>query len=724
MKTLPKRLGLLAGLFLLAASLLASQDRDVAGSDVLYLEEGDEILGTLIEAGEESLVFRPLDGEPATYSLQDVQRVELARSASVARTLAALGDADLAEWIRTAPDPEDFPGRDAVFLANQTRYTVRDDGAIERRRRIVFKVLTERGKRMATRKLSFFPDIESLEILTARSIAPDGTVADLAHTAMKEVWPNSRHPAYNRRETIVLAIPNAVIGSVIELEYVRIRTVDENEQPWYRSVDWYSWLPVLRHTVILDRPVGSPVEARELNAAGGPDIVRLIQGLEDIYPDRPTGIVATSTVHAEGRLGTTWTATNQPVFEREPYQPNPRDLFPRLVVTRARTWTEVGEFFHQAFTERAELDEEARAYVHRHTDGKDPETAAHDLYGDLVFRVRSVDLGPDNTSYLPDPAPEIFRRGYATGWDKTFLYWAMLREAGLPARLLAVGSWRGYRAFVETPGIRHFKALVVELETEDGGRYVTCDDDMIPFGELEPGYWSGDTLSLTDEPGTIGSLPPLPAAGNRRSRTLRIRVDARGNARVEESRAWDGAAAHGERWLRMLPDPYFPVYFEREVREILPNANLVSYEVSDRMDLDEPCRETIVYDVTPLAVVSGGRYLTLRLPGTGYRPIKAQQEPRRFDLSLGLPYSRRIRFEIETAEGVTAVGLPDAVSLERPWGRFSRIVEVAEDGVIIIEDVYERDVYELPITDYEAFADFLLERQRAGRQHLILETAP
>jgi len=696
----------------------------IAGSDVLYLENGAELLGRLESADAGKLVFRTLDGRTVSPAHAEVQRVEIAPPGGTGPTLAALGDSDLEQWIRTAPSAEQLPGYDSVTLFQGARLTFREHGGVRRTYRSVVKILNENGKDAGTCSSSFLPDLQRWQLLHARSIAPDGTVRELAHTTMKESWPNADFPAYNRRKDVVFAVPYAEPGAVIDVEFAIDQDVDPEDLPYLFGYTFAGANPVLRRRAVVDAPARGGPTVRSWLLEQGDAWARRLQAGKKIYDQFPDGIVHTTARREGARLVTAWELERQVIVVSEPSMPNWWRFVPRVAAATERTWPGIAAYLDHEFERRAALDEEMRAFVRQAVGGKTGEEAARALYNRLVTRIRPVAVDPSQYSYLPHPAVEIWRNGYATQWDLTFLYAALLGDAGFTPRLLAAAARNAWRWQDEPPSIQQFNHLVVELETGSRLFYVSCSSDVVPFGQIPDALRGGRTLLISGGAGTVAALPGLRPEESATARTLRIEVDASGNALVTSRADYTGEAGSEQRWTKSQSEEQLRKRFSSAARGVFSNATLVSFKLSDRANLDEAVTEEFAYEVQPLAVISGGRYLALRMPGTAYQPVPAQDGQRRYDASIGTPWKERSRFEIVLGDGVAAAGLPDPVELTGRWGSFTRTVRQVDAGTIVIEDATVMSAYEVALADYPAYRIFHEQRQRAGRQHLVLDLRP
>jgi hypothetical protein len=321
------------------------------------------------------------------------------------------------------------------------------------------------------------------------------------------------------------------------------------------------------------------------------------------------------------------------------------------------------------------------------------------------------------------PASEIFKNGYANDWDKTFLYYALAKEAGLNPILFLGRHWSGDTWREKPPSITDFSALLVKFSFEEKNIFVYCGPDNCPFGVVPHWLWSGPTILLEGGSGKIGNLPVFSPEYSTYFADLLIRVDEKGNARIEENSKWNGPFAFKQRFTWKVPEKMLTQLFEKDVRSRLPNATLVSFQLSDRKNLNEPVIEQVIYDVAPLGSISSNRYIAFQLPGTGYSAPEAQESDRRFDLRLDGPRQMTRRFEIVTDPGIKLSGLPDEVTIDNDMGRFSRSVTPTDTGAIIT-DTTEYKAYRLPAEKYDQYLDFMTVRQKTGNQKLIFDLTP
>ena len=705
------------------AATMQHQGKRIADSDVLFTEKGEEILGTLQKSDGDKIVFKTIEGEVLTLSPSEVQRIAVAPPPGEAKNLDDLNDPELVEWIRTAPTAEQLPGRNYVYLYSGLFVTEKPDGHVQYRMRRVIKILREKGKDIGDWRESYTPDIEKAEIISARSIAPDGTISELAHTAIKEARPYARFPMYDRMAHIVFAVPNAEVDSVIDIvTSIDTKLNDGNYRlPFRLRRTFAQTVPIVRMEVVLDTPTNSQLTAT-IVGDNRPETAAKLQGDEPGL-GTPSTITKTETTN-KGRTHARWYASPLILFNNEPYAPYYDEISPSLVISAKASWQEIARNYQQEMAPKLVLDDAAKAYVHGITDGKSKEQAAHDLYSDLVFRINEITFGPGVTYYEPHDVSQMFRQGYANAWDISLLYFAMLREAGIDAQLAATHPWNWYLQPNEPPVLSQMSRLVVAVNVGDRTVYASCGDNTVPFGELYGTYSGAPMLVLSDGSGRIEKLPTIHPDNNTFTRTMRIEVNRKGGAVITENRAWTGPKAFDQRNLWKMPEQLLEKKYEKKVHKIISNARLIDFDIYDRKDLDQPVHETFKYSVDRLEVISANRYMAFTLPGTSYEAAKEQQGARRLPIMFGTPYRAVRRYEIVPGPGVKIAAIPDSIEASCPMGSFTRTVERQPNGTIIVEDTRISNGHEYPASEYENYLAYRKLIQNAGRQEVIFDIKP
>jgi len=106
------------------------------------------------------------------------------------------------------------PGAPAVYLYRQVD---RDDIANHEYNYLRIKILTEEGRKYANVEIPFFKMNEDLHNIKARTIRPDGSIANFEGKPMDKMIVKAKGIKYMAK---VIVLPDVQVGSIIEYHYM------------------------------------------------------------------------------------------------------------------------------------------------------------------------------------------------------------------------------------------------------------------------------------------------------------------------------------------------------------------------------------------------------------------------------------------------------------------------------------------------------------------------
>jgi len=120
------------------------------------------------------------------------------------------------EELKMTSDPK-APGAAAVYLYREenTDHSASRGGTQRVYERI--KVLSEKGKELATIRIPYYPDISSVTEIKGRTIHPDGTV--IPFTGKPSNMVDLKTKGY-QTNSIVFTLPSVEVGSILEYRYL------------------------------------------------------------------------------------------------------------------------------------------------------------------------------------------------------------------------------------------------------------------------------------------------------------------------------------------------------------------------------------------------------------------------------------------------------------------------------------------------------------------------
>ncbi|MCX7933724.1 MAG: tetratricopeptide repeat protein [Planctomycetota bacterium] len=400
----------------------------------------------------------------------------------------------LAEIRRTAG--MQFSGHN-VRVIDQTVLAIYADGSYANYTHEVQKVLTAGGVEEA-RSVPIYG-----QMLEVRTILPEG----------RGFLEPVRVPG--RRE---FTMPAVQPGCAVEYKYL-----EEGETPSDRLLrfpKWYFRSPDSEEEFLLSQYV-----------------VRVPKQFPFVYAARNLGEeVAYRQIEEQDFLVHIWTGRRMPRPRHEPGAPHIDERLPHVAIASRRTWEDVNWELLSLEMPRCGLSRAICQQAERLCQGASAaEEKARRLHRFVLEKIE------------PRPAPTVAAQILDQGaGDRAVLLMALLRAAGVPARL---GAVRPAAAVLceppwELPAAEHFPLRLVCAAIDGGYLWLDVRYRGLASGEILEDI-SGGRCLLIDRQGGELRLLPVPPPENFAKREARIVVlAAAGSGRVISGRCWRGSAGH------------------------------------------------------------------------------------------------------------------------------------------------------------------------------------
>jgi Domain of Unknown Function with PDB structure (DUF3857)/Transglutaminase-like superfamily len=389
------------------------------------------------------------------------------------------------EWQPISPEelkmtsvPE-APGAPAVILYRQVD---RDDSARtgNERNYIRIKILTEEGRKYADVEIPFFRDQGTIVDIKARTIRPDGTIANFEGKAYDKTIAKAKGLKYLAR---TFTLPDVQVGSIIEYHY----TLDLQENYVYDSHWILSDELFTRHAKFSLRP-NRDFALRWSWPAGLPN-----------GTDQPKQEPATNIIRMESQ--------NIPAFPIEDFMPPANQLKYRVdfeyseesyQMDPEKFWKQRGKKLNgqvESFVGKHKEMEQAVAQIVSPSDS--PEVKAQKIYA-RVQQLRNTSYEVEKTAQEEKRenvkgaanVEDVWRQGRGTGFQLTWLYLALAKAAGIEAYPVYASARSEYLFNPKLMYASQLNTNIVLLKLN--GKDVFCDPGgaFAPFGIL-PWYETG-----------------------------------------------------------------------------------------------------------------------------------------------------------------------------------------------------------------------------------------
>ncbi|MFA5140889.1 MAG: DUF3857 domain-containing protein [Elusimicrobiota bacterium] len=656
-----------------------------ARADVVFLNKGDEVSGTVERIADGKLILKGKGG-PQVYDTKDVQKVKLVREWDIEGedSPGRIKSQAVQKLLKAPPKPEQYPDDGYYIQLLDRTYTLNKDRRWSRRTHTVRYILRERGKDAgANVRVSYLGGAESAKVDFARSVT-SGTVSWLDDTSMQDASENYRYPLYDRLRSLKYSVPNVNVGSIVEFSHAVEVSSGGRARPFFGESYFQMSEPmgVCRLRVIVPKGVKLAVQADGL----------------------PAGAVVKKS-ESDGTVTYLWEVSNVRSLRREDSMPPFARVVPRVAFAVQDDWKAIQAELAAAAEANRALSPEMKAKVAEL--GKDPEA----VYAWVAREIKQVPVEMEDFSYVPRPAQEIFRTKAGNSLDKPFLYYAMLREAGFDASFVYLKDKDKSPFLRRLPSVRQFSTGAVLLRTGTAERFIAPLSDVRRVSEL-PGDLQGTWgLLLRKGDRVLVQTPVLGESRESQQESVEIELKPDGSIETRESVSFSGRRQAGLRGLKDLKPEELRKWVEQVVYEVHPNAKLRSYRVENLEDLGKDIVFSLEYGVEDYALKAGDKFLAFRVPGLKY-PAGDVGKPEREHPMFWMERDKQAdSVSIRLPKGYKLYHLPKGLSLKSKAGSY-RASYTEEGDTIRFEDSFVREATEVLPADY---AEYKAQREGAAR---------
>lgn len=520
------------------------------------------------------------------------------------------------------------------------------------------KVLSDAGRKYADVEVSLDPG-ESLKELKARSLHPDGTVAEYQGKPFDKIVYKRRGVKYSAR---TFTIPDVSPGSIIEYIYTLSlppHLVDSVSAMPVQS-DLYTLKEILRF-----RPFqGVVLVPTEWTAVMHRSRVSYayINQVDSRIPEKKEGNLMELQLE------------NVAPFEGEDYMPPEDDYRPVLLfyyggresVSPEQFWEEwrkiITEYVEKFTAPSREVQDAAAQAIGAETD---PEKKLRKLYA-RAQQIRNISYERERTKeeYKQEhiknnsTARDVLQRGYGSSWEIDAAFVAMARAAGFDATMLGVTNRRD-RSFNENVlvlGLLDGEAAVVELN----GKSVFLDPGtrFCPYGMLSWNHTATPALRFSRAPGPLFVSTPQPEVSPlHRSATLTLSPDGSGKGEITLELQGQEALEHRLDALN-TDETGRRKTMEDELSAKLPPGAVVKLSESHGWDSGEdPLIAKFAVQIPDFASVAGKRLVASAFLFPTIQKGMFTRDYRTYPVAFPYPFT-------ETDE--VTLTLPSGYSLEQP----------------------------------------------------------
>jgi hypothetical protein len=296
--------------------------------------------------------------------------------------------------------------------------------------------------------------------------------------------------------------------------------------------------------------------------------------------------------------------------------------------------------------------------------------------------------------------------------------YSILKEAGIASYYTVIRAGENSGYITEDFPSQQFDHVILCVPLSKDTVWLECTSQTMPAGYL--GDFTSDRYALlVDENG--GKLVRTPKYGmkeNLENRHVKAVLDEEGMLRVNALTSYGG----------LQQDLYHELInglSKDKLKEFLhEQLDFATYEITD-FDYKEnksslpAVDESLDIAVSNYATVTGKRlFIIPNVMTRTHRKLPADTE-RKYDIELGFAYHDIDSVEINLPEGYTAEAVPQDVSLNSPFGKYSCSVKLNGNRLLYYRNI-ERTGGRFPAKDYADLVKFYDAIYKADRNKVVL----
>ena len=463
------------------------------------------------------------------------------------------------EWQPISPEElkmtsvAEAPGAPAVYLYRQVD---RDDTANHQYSYMRIKILTEEGRKYANLEIPFFNGNESVHSIKARTIRPDGTIANFEGKPIDKMIVKAKGVKYMAK---VLVLPDVQVGSIIEFHYM-----NQLKEHYVFDSHW-----------IVSEELFTKYAKFSLKASNYFPVRFSWQGLPPgVAPKNESGVVRLE-VH------------NIAAFQTEDYMPPQNELKSRVdFMYSEESENQADKFWKkeakkqndkvESFIGKRKAMEQAVAQIVSPSDT--PEVKLQKIYA-RVQQLRNTGFEVETTEQEKKRVKEkevknvedVWKSGSGSGGEITWLYLALVRAAGLEAYPVLVSRRNEYFFMPQIMDPHRLDDNIVLVKLNGKDTFYDPGTAYTPFGMLPWPETGVKGLRLDKDGGAwVTTIVPDSSVSNI-TRKADLKMTDQGSLEGKVTVTFSGLEALSIRMeLRNQDETARTKYIEDLVREFIP----------------------------------------------------------------------------------------------------------------------------------------------------------
>ena len=299
------------------------------------------------------------------------------------------------------------------------------DGTFTQVNEVMMRLVTEQGAKGGGQvPLPYSESLQTLEVLEAYTLKPDGTRIDVAADKIfTQAAPIAvSAPTFNDLKVKIIVFPEPMAGGKI---YFRVRA--QQKTPMFpNQFSYYELIPshvaIESYVVRVSAPSGFSIRTDSRDVSGGKQLDR------------------------DGRSQWEWKYANRFPRATEPFELAGSDFGPYVAISSFTDWSELARAYRERAANKVAVTPEIQTLADDIIRGiSDPKAQAAAIYHWVARNVRYVGVFLGLGGFVPRDTADILKTKYGDCKDHTVILESLLRAIGIEATPVLISTVPSYK---------------------------------------------------------------------------------------------------------------------------------------------------------------------------------------------------------------------------------------------------------------------------------------
>lgn len=665
----------------------------------IELRNGKVIKDTILSFKDDTFTLK----EEEKVSREEVKEIKFIRPISKERPSQkepVILAREVQEYLTKAKEAsQKYPQANGIILLDDGYDILNPDGSRSYRYHFIGKILTNKTKSWASRRLYLQEERYRVKVILARTITPEGQIFELDKSDIKIAAPARGMAFFGRGKVMSFTLPQVELGSLVEYIYEY-----ENFNPWDKNIFEPGFRFQATEPVILSKLTVTIPSEKSLNYYA---------------KNMPSESAQPTITKGNGMTSYIWEMRNLEAIIEEPYMPALSDISPRIEGTLFKDWEYLHNWGTKKLSERMKVTpelEKVALEITKEVQTIEDKIAA--LYYFVQRKIRYISIkGSMSSGMAGHPAYQTLQNKYGDCIDKAVLFATMLKAIGVEAYPVIVRTNTAGTAIREIPilGGNH---AINEIHLKGKVFYL----DPVTRGYRYPYFATFDhgITAVNDITRKINFIEVPPPHHNMNVYSMEMAIEPDGDTMVKTQGDYTGSYEAGLRgYWESVPEGQRLDKFQQHINAISPGGKLTEFNVINLYEISKPLKMVYKYTLPHYPVIAGN-LMIFGIPGLERSFPEIALDERKYNIEYSTSRNTKYEVKIKIPEGWQIKYPPESVKLEcNPYASYEASYD-DQAGYIVFKDDFKRFKRIIQVKDYQAYKKFLQDVARFSREKIFL----